>query len=96
MSEEERWLQLDERLKRLDFLDRQEETGRLNEAYYNLMGAYQEARMLNRIQCHMTLIIGSFDIFPGIIHITITTKFKFLFSILSRISIIFHLYFYII
>ena len=48
MSEEERWLQLDERLKRLDFLDRQEEAELLSEAYYNLMGAYQEARMLNR------------------------------------------------
>ena len=48
MSEEERWLELDERLKRLDFLDRQEESELLNEAYYNLVGAYQEARMLNR------------------------------------------------
>lgn len=48
MSEEERWLQLDERLKRLDFLDRQEEAELLSEAYYNLVGAYQEARMLNR------------------------------------------------
>lgn len=48
MSEEERWLELDERLKRLDFLDRKEESELLNEAYYNLVGAYQEARMLNR------------------------------------------------
>lgn len=48
MSEEERWLQLEERLKSPDFLDRPEETGLLREAYYNLVGAYQEARMLNR------------------------------------------------
>ena len=58
MSEEERWLELDERLKRLDFLDRQEEAELLSEAYYNLVGAYQEARMLNRelaeIVCDLT------------------------------------------
>lgn len=48
MRGEERWLQLDERLKRLDFLDRQEEEELLSEAYYHLVGAYQEARMLNR------------------------------------------------
>ena len=48
MSGEERWLQLDERLKRLDFLDRQEEAELFSEAYYNLVEAYQEARMPNR------------------------------------------------
>lgn len=53
-----RWQALDARLRRLDFLDSQEEAVLVSEAYNNLIFAYQEARSLNdelaKLACELT------------------------------------------
>lgn len=58
MGAAERWQALDARIRRLDFLDSQDEAELISEAYNNLIFAYQEARSLNdelsELACELT------------------------------------------
>lgn len=47
MTHHEKWEELERRLRRLDFADKEEEAELLSKAYEQLISAYQEARELN-------------------------------------------------
>lgn len=47
MTLDEKWENIDHRLRMLETVDQEEEAGLLGEAYERLISAYQEARELN-------------------------------------------------